>query len=101
MKWPKADAADNHERIIATTREALAAEGVDLPMREIARRAGLGIATLDTAGPRVLCAAPLTAAGQRPGRRPSGAHAREPDPLRPSGRLDHVAGAIGSAPPIP
>ncbi|MEU9407490.1 helix-turn-helix domain-containing protein [Streptomyces sp. NPDC048281] len=42
----RADAADNHERIIATAREALAAEGVDLPMREIARRTGLGVATL-------------------------------------------------------
>jgi AcrR family transcriptional regulator len=42
----RADAADNHEHIIATAREAFAAEGVDLPMREIARRAGLGIATL-------------------------------------------------------
>lgn len=43
---PRADAADNHERIIATAREAFAAEGVDLPMREIARRAGVGTATL-------------------------------------------------------
>ncbi|MDX3074004.1 TetR/AcrR family transcriptional regulator [Streptomyces sp. NPDC088354] len=42
----RADAADNHDHIIATAREAFAVEGVDLPMREIARRAGLGIATL-------------------------------------------------------
>lgn len=42
----RADAAGNHEHIVATAREAFAAEGVDLPMREIARRAGLGIATL-------------------------------------------------------
>lgn len=42
----RADAADNHGHIVATARGAFAAEGVDLPMREIARRAGLGIATL-------------------------------------------------------
>jgi AcrR family transcriptional regulator len=42
----RADAAGNHEHIIATAREAFAAEGVGLPMREIARRAGLGSATL-------------------------------------------------------
>ncbi|MBF9132128.1 TetR/AcrR family transcriptional regulator [Plantactinospora sp. S1510] len=42
----RADATDNHAHIVATARQAIAAEGVDLPMREIARRAGLGIATL-------------------------------------------------------
>lgn len=36
----------NRQHIVGTAREAFAAEGVDLPMREIARRAGLGIATL-------------------------------------------------------
>lgn len=42
----RADAAGNHEHIVATARAAFAAEGVDLPLREVARRAGLGIATL-------------------------------------------------------
>jgi AcrR family transcriptional regulator len=42
----RADAIDNHAHIVATARQAIAAEGVDVPMRELARRAGLGIATL-------------------------------------------------------
>lgn len=42
----RADATGNHARIVATARRAIATEGVDLPMREIARRADLGIATL-------------------------------------------------------
>jgi AcrR family transcriptional regulator len=42
----RTDAAGNHARIVSTARAAIAADGVDLPMREIARRAGLGVATL-------------------------------------------------------
>jgi AcrR family transcriptional regulator len=42
----RADAVGNREHIVATAREAFAGEGVDLPMRELARRAGLGVATL-------------------------------------------------------
>ncbi|WP_329457739.1 TetR/AcrR family transcriptional regulator [Streptomyces sp. NBC_01497] len=42
----RADAAANREHIVATAREAFAARGVDLPLREVARRTGLGIATL-------------------------------------------------------
>jgi len=43
---PRVDAADNHRRIVAVARAAFAEDGLDLPMREIARRADLGIATL-------------------------------------------------------
>jgi AcrR family transcriptional regulator len=40
------DAEHNRRHIVAIAREAFAADGLELPMREIARRAGLGVATL-------------------------------------------------------
>jgi len=43
---PRADAQHNRQRIMAIARDAFAADGLDLPMREIARRADLGVATL-------------------------------------------------------
>ena len=43
---PRREAELNRRRIVATARAAFAADGLDLPMREIARRAGLGIATV-------------------------------------------------------
>jgi AcrR family transcriptional regulator len=42
----RSDAADNRERILEAARQIFAAEGLDVPMREIARRAGVGPATL-------------------------------------------------------
>jgi AcrR family transcriptional regulator len=42
----RSDAQDNRDRIMAVAREAFAAEGLDVPMRELARRAGVGPATL-------------------------------------------------------
>ncbi|MET0424620.1 MAG: helix-turn-helix domain-containing protein [Actinoplanes sp.] len=42
----RSDARDNRERIIAAARLTFANEGLDVPMREIARRAGVGPATL-------------------------------------------------------
>jgi AcrR family transcriptional regulator len=42
----RADAARNRERILAAAREALVAEGAEAPLDEIARRAGVGNATL-------------------------------------------------------
>ncbi|KAB2387981.1 TetR/AcrR family transcriptional regulator [Actinomadura montaniterrae] len=42
----RSDARDNRERILEVAREAFAAEGLDVPMREIARRARVGPATL-------------------------------------------------------
>ncbi|MQY25945.1 hypothetical protein NRB56_15040 [Nocardia sp. RB56] len=42
----RSDAQDNRERILDAARELLAAEGLDVPMREIARRAGVAPATL-------------------------------------------------------
>ncbi|MFL1379623.1 TetR/AcrR family transcriptional regulator [Nocardiopsis protaetiae] len=42
----RADAARNRERILRAAREAFAAHGIDVPMAAIARRAGVGTATL-------------------------------------------------------
>ncbi len=40
------DARENRERILAAARECFAADGVDVPVEEIARRAGVGMGTL-------------------------------------------------------
>ncbi|MEV6284881.1 helix-turn-helix domain-containing protein [Kribbella sp. NPDC051770] len=42
----RSDARDNRKRILAVARLAFAAEGLDVPIREIARRAEVGVATL-------------------------------------------------------
>jgi AcrR family transcriptional regulator len=43
---PRFDAARNRERILDGARDAFASDGLDLPVREIARRLGLGVATV-------------------------------------------------------
>jgi AcrR family transcriptional regulator len=42
----RSDAQDNRDRILSVARETFAAQGLDVSMREIARRAGVGPATL-------------------------------------------------------
>ncbi|WP_061292917.1 TetR/AcrR family transcriptional regulator [Herbidospora cretacea] len=42
----RSDARDNRERILAVARLAFATEGLDVPIREIARRSGVGAATV-------------------------------------------------------
>ncbi|MFI6170428.1 TetR/AcrR family transcriptional regulator [Nocardia sp. NPDC051052] len=42
----RSDARDNRERILDAARAVFVAEGLDVPIREIARRAGVGPATL-------------------------------------------------------
>lgn len=42
----RADARENRGRILAVARAAFAAEGLDVPIREIARRAEVGVATV-------------------------------------------------------
>ncbi len=42
----RSDARDNRERILAVARAAFAADGLDVPIREIARRADVGVATV-------------------------------------------------------
>ncbi|WP_433381715.1 TetR/AcrR family transcriptional regulator [Actinoplanes sp. CA-142083] len=42
----RSDARDNRDRILVAARAVFAAEGLEVPLREIARRAGVGPATL-------------------------------------------------------
>src|SRR3569833_578980 len=42
----RSDAQDNRERILCSARALFAAEGLNVPMREVARLAGVGPATL-------------------------------------------------------
>ncbi|GAA2228448.1 TetR/AcrR family transcriptional regulator [Promicromonospora sukumoe] len=42
----RSDARDNRERILQVARTTFAEQGIDVPMRELARRAGVGPATL-------------------------------------------------------
>ena len=42
----RSDARDNRARILAVARAVFATEGLDVPIREIARRAGVGVATV-------------------------------------------------------
>jgi AcrR family transcriptional regulator len=42
----RADARRNRERVLAAAREAFAEHGADLPVEEIARRAGVGVGTV-------------------------------------------------------
>ena len=42
----RADAEDNRERVLEAARELFAERGLDVPLREVARRAGVGPATL-------------------------------------------------------
>lgn len=42
----RTDAEHNRQHIVAVARAGFAEDGLDLPMREIARRAGIGVATL-------------------------------------------------------
>jgi AcrR family transcriptional regulator len=42
----RADARSNRERVLTAARETFAAAGLEAPIREVARRAGIGVATL-------------------------------------------------------
>ncbi|MCO5993619.1 TetR/AcrR family transcriptional regulator [Actinoallomurus rhizosphaericola] len=42
----RSDAEHNQRHIVEVARAAFAADGLDLPVREIARRAGMGVATI-------------------------------------------------------
>ena len=48
----RVDARRNRERLLAAARELLASDGVDVPVREIAQRAGVGVGTLYLHFPR-------------------------------------------------
>jgi AcrR family transcriptional regulator len=42
----RSDARQNHETILSATRHLFAAQGLDVPAREVARAAGIGVGTL-------------------------------------------------------
>jgi AcrR family transcriptional regulator len=42
----RSDARRNREQLVSAARELFASEGVDVPVREVARQAGLGVGTL-------------------------------------------------------
>lgn len=42
----RSDARENRERLLVEARAAFASDGIDVPLRAIARRAGVGVATL-------------------------------------------------------
>ncbi|MFD6451097.1 helix-turn-helix domain-containing protein, partial [Nocardia sp. NPDC060220] len=42
----RADARRNRERVLAAAQEAFAAEGISVPLDDIARRAGVGAGTV-------------------------------------------------------
>ncbi len=79
----RADAERNREKVLAAARVAFAVPGADVSMAEIARRAGVGMATLYRNFPsrrdlletlygdevEAVCAAAATAAGDTPGAR--------------------------------
>jgi AcrR family transcriptional regulator len=43
---PRTDAERNRQQLVTVAHAAFAADGLDLPIREIAPRAGLGVATV-------------------------------------------------------
>ncbi|HEX3591944.1 MAG TPA: helix-turn-helix domain-containing protein [Pseudonocardiaceae bacterium] len=43
---PRTDAVHNRVHILDVARQSFAEDGLDLPVREIARRAGIGVATV-------------------------------------------------------
>ncbi len=45
-RMARSDARANRERVIGAARKTFADDGLDAPMREVARRAGIGVATL-------------------------------------------------------
>lgn len=51
----RADARENRERILRAAREAYALHGIDVPISAIARRAGVGVATLYRRFPTRAC----------------------------------------------
>ena len=89
----RADARRNLERILAVARDAFIELGADAPLEEIARRAGVGIATLYRRFPdraALMQAVVLDVLG-RVGEEARTARAEEPDAFRALSRYMHRA----------
>lgn len=89
----RADATRNRERIIAAAREALLEYGVDVPLDEIARRAGVGNATVyrHFADRQELALQVALSVMDRITERAEAALAQEPDPFDALRRFVHEA----------
>ncbi len=96
----RADASRNRERIVAAARDALAETGPDTPLDEIARRAGVGNATLyrNFADRRELFRTVTLSVLDQAARRGEAAMAEETDPFTALERFVHesVTARIGA-----
>ncbi|MDH2389046.1 TetR/AcrR family transcriptional regulator [Streptomyces sp. HNM0663] len=90
---PRADALRNRERIVAAAREMFVEHGPDVPLDEIARRAGVGNATLYRHFPdrAVLIRDVVVAVLDRVSRQAEAAMAEEADPFAAVRRFVHTA----------
>lgn len=81
---PRADASRNRERIVAAAREAFVERGPDIALDEIARRAGVGNATLyrNFADRHALTRTVTLSVLTRIAQAAEAAHAQEPDAFR-------------------
>jgi AcrR family transcriptional regulator len=89
----RADALRNRERIVAAARETLVEHGPDVPLDEIARRAGIGNATLyrHFADRRALLHEVLLSVVTRSARQAEEAAEQEADPFTALRRFAHAA----------
>ncbi|MFF9638231.1 TetR/AcrR family transcriptional regulator [Streptomyces bacillaris] len=90
---PRADALRNRERIIAAAREMFVEFGPDVPLDDVARRAGVGNATLYRNFPdrAALTHEVVLAVTSRTTRRAAEAVAAETDPFAALSRFVHAA----------
>src|SRR2546428_5166844 len=89
----RADARRNREHVLAAAREVFVEQGADAPLDEIARRAGVGIATLYRRFPdrEALLRAVALDVLARAGDEARAAEAEEADPFGALGRYMHRA----------
>ncbi|MDA2811428.1 helix-turn-helix domain containing protein [Nocardiopsis sp. RSe5-2] len=89
----RADARRNRRMVIDAARETIAERGADAPLEEIARRAGVGIATLYRRFPDRLSLVRAVAEDNMRvfGEEAERAQAEEPDPWRALTRVCHAA----------
>lgn len=99
----RADARDNRRRLLAAARDAFIEHGPGVPLEEIARRAGTGIATLYRRFPdrQALMREVVVDAIEDTTRAASRAAAEEPDPFRALARYMHEAIDVRTAAVIP
>src|SRR5262245_9119509 len=89
----RADARRNRERVLEAARDVFVEQGPDAPLDEVARRAGVGVATLYRRFPdrASLSRAVALDVLQRAGREARAAEAEEPDAFRGLARYMHRA----------